>query len=618
MHSTSAYNQDRDCALIHPSSNHRPSEGGWDSGRGLPHVHICFFAPHLCSNPPHGTYFTTTREVSRVPVLSPMLLLHRIFRGIVSYRVGYSPQQPYPWRWTTPVVLGAFLLLSAVLAAINVPLSAYDIDQGFTYRPNDTLPPLPLNNMIPAILQHPMGGFTPQIMTVGDTVQLNNSIFNFTIVEAFGDLYKEQPVSSFSYFNNPFSDGCDVTIMTADLGIKTVLGDIVGPQLDVTVTVVCHIPTFFALHWSGSLSDRSLVYGDSTPGREDVSKLGADLAAAFFSWSRGAESGNGTPIAVGLIAEPCCSCDASAETILPTQSPCSLLPARLEVVEEYLQGIDTNTSASSWPLFGALSLNTFQSLYHLVRLELGVILENQIYASPEMYNRSIMPVHLSAAEFGGLIAGNDSNYPAANKSRLSTANQTLMLQWAESVRSFNESDRVPVMAYLRPIPRLKPMGSAITSVFVSTFAMLSVLWTIFSIIAGALAESLSNTEELRKDEASSKSRSHDRKPGDVEEQTRGWKEWDSGESSLVVPQQERLSLMVDHNSIRTSIAIAELQQSLARMRMSLKKHGIMEDTQEDHEPEVQHGLRDESGPERPLEAPPVHRTNKGSIRNSVV
>jgi hypothetical protein len=91
----------------------------------------------------------------------------------------------------------------------SVPLSAYELDQEFTYRPNDSLPSLPLSYMVPEILQHSSGGFTPQIITVGDTIQLNDSSFSFTIAEAF-DVVNAQPVSSFLYYNNPFSTGCDV------------------------------------------------------------------------------------------------------------------------------------------------------------------------------------------------------------------------------------------------------------------------------------------------------------------------------------------------------------------------------------------------------------------------
>jgi hypothetical protein len=141
---------------------------------------------------------------------------------------------------------------------------------------------------------------------------------------------------------------------------------------------------------------------------------------------------------------------------------------------EILAGLLGNVST---PDFTSAFQNIFQMIYHLVRLDLGVIVDNQIYNSPQMFNLSIMPVNLPA-RFGSSLA---------NSSRAKTSDSTLMAQWRQRVVFYQTSDRVPVMDYLRPVPRLKPLGSAITSIFVSTFAMLSALWTIFSLGAGTLA-----------------------------------------------------------------------------------------------------------------------------------
>jgi hypothetical protein len=129
------------------------------------------------------------------------------------------------------------------------------------------------------------------------------------------------------------------------------------------------------------------------------------------------------------------------------------------------------------PDFTSTFQNAFQAIYHLVRLDLGVIIDNQIYNSPQMFNLSIVPVTIP----GWFLPS------FANKSRATTSNSTLMAQWRDRVAFFQTSDRVPVMDYLRPVLRLKPLGLAITSAFVSTFTMLSALWTIFSLGAGALA-----------------------------------------------------------------------------------------------------------------------------------
>jgi hypothetical protein len=93
----------------------------------------------------------------------------------------------------------------------TVPLSAYNIVPEFTYRPNDTLPAIALSRLVPSVFQ-PLdaNSFTPQLLTVGDIIRLNGSLLDYTIVAAFDGLDETKPVSSFSYYNNPFSDGCDV------------------------------------------------------------------------------------------------------------------------------------------------------------------------------------------------------------------------------------------------------------------------------------------------------------------------------------------------------------------------------------------------------------------------
>lgn len=146
-------------------------------------------------------------------------------------------------------------------------------------------------------------------------------------------------------------------------------------------------------------------------------------------------------------------------------------------VADFLESVEPLLGDTPVPLSGldALWQNLVESFYHLVRMDLGVITDNQIYNSPEMYNQTIVGV---PSDLGS----------AANSSRKSTSsNATVMTQWQKKVDFLKNSDRVPVMEYLRPVSRMKPVGSAITSVFVSTFAMLSAMWTVFSLVAGALA-----------------------------------------------------------------------------------------------------------------------------------
>jgi hypothetical protein len=99
--------------------------------------------------------------------------------------------------------------------AITVPLSAYNIVQEFTYRPNDTLPAVALSSLVPSVFQPSANSFTPQLLTVGDAIKLNGSLFEYTIADAFNGLDEDEPVSSFLYSNNPFSEGCDVVCMAS-------------------------------------------------------------------------------------------------------------------------------------------------------------------------------------------------------------------------------------------------------------------------------------------------------------------------------------------------------------------------------------------------------------------
>ncbi|KAJ7318440.1 hypothetical protein DFH08DRAFT_892546 [Mycena albidolilacea] len=527
-----------------------------------------------------------------------MRLLQSIPSAIVSYRLGYSPKRPYPWRWTTPVVSCAFLLLAIVLAAINVPLSAYEIDQQFTYRPNDTLPPLPLSNLIPQIFQHQTGGFNPQLLSVGDRIQLNSSMFNFTIMQAFAQLNNTQPVSSFSYYNNLFSEGCDVSGLRAELALdpngRKNSSSMV--RADMKVTVTCLMPALFRLDWSEPLASTSLLLTVGlTPPRVDSWDHGVELVDFFAEWLI---SGVSNVTGISVYVEPCCNCgettstdaatslEESPESWLPTQLPCSSLATRFMPIANgvWVSDREGNTgvfNGTTQDFFASVHLddddttstfnsffqNSFQSLYHLIRLELGVILQNQIYASPEMYNLSILAV--------GSVA---------KRSRASTANATLMEEWMTSVSTFKDSDRTPVMPYLRPVPQLKALGSALTSVFVSTFAMLSVLWTIFSAIAGAYVSSHSDNDKPQKE----KSGPHTER--DLEKQTALLDEWDSTETSIFSHEEEHKGsqhTMLEHMKLameKNGIAMAEMQLSLSemkvswvRMRLLLRNHGILEE-----------------------------------------
>lgn len=69
--------------------------------------------------------------------------------------------------------------------ATTVSLSAYSVVQEFTYRPKDTLPAVALSSLVPSMFQQSTVTFTPQLLTVGDIIRLNGSVFNYTVVDIF-------------------------------------------------------------------------------------------------------------------------------------------------------------------------------------------------------------------------------------------------------------------------------------------------------------------------------------------------------------------------------------------------------------------------------------------------
>ncbi|KAJ7698771.1 hypothetical protein B0H14DRAFT_3036724 [Mycena olivaceomarginata] len=404
---------------------------------------------------------------------------------IASYRLGYAPQRPYPWRWTTPIVLCAFLFISGLLAAINVPLSAYEVVQEVTYRPNDTLPPLPLSYLVPAILQHPASSFTPQILTVGNTLTPNNSVFNFTIVEAYNELDNSNRLSThFPAPSAPFvPEGGDGWVLLN------------GVVLLLSVDITCHIPTLFEMTWT-SICDTADTPGEcsllpvgNNPVQDVFNDIVSDLVVPFM---RTNFSNSDHLAKLGVTVQPCCDCNTTSPGDSPTQAPCSLLPARLtasqiSIVSSYGDGIDGQAANTTDDLFGDLPYLFWDlpnypgdSLQDIPLQGLTALFQN---TSPVMFNHTISDVYLRLPRSQGLYWDEYS----ANKLRSSTTNATLMSEWANTVQFFNDSENVPVINYLRTVPRLKPLGAAITSVFVSTFAMLSTLWTVFSLVAGVLA-----------------------------------------------------------------------------------------------------------------------------------
>ncbi|KAJ6467441.1 hypothetical protein C8R45DRAFT_1106180 [Mycena sanguinolenta] len=550
--------------------------------------------------------------------------MNRIFTKIKSFQLGYAEEHPYPWKRTTPIVLCALFLITPFLTVLNVPLSAYNIVQEVTYQPNETLPTVFLGNLVPSVLQDPTDNFTPQQLNVGDTISLDDYIFSYIISQAFDGLDESKPVSSFPYYNNPLSDSCD----SVNITVKLVLArdnpqDRWVSDVQISGTVVCYIPTLFHLTWDGlppngpqtlseayenNLISTPWMMADDLEARATCSISGVDshiISSRISTWIgntfllelmvvsicsdnsvRSGLDNSLTQINIDFTVHPCCDCDAVlAGSVLETgatllESPCASIPPRFVVIDFVLTswygpGAEILSSPGSLPTLitdqfnplpgnisnassGIVYENLIQALYHLVRLDLGVILDNQIYNSPEMFNRTIAYT---------------TNESWASEVRRSTSNATLMAQWEKDAEFFQRNKRVPALQYFRPAPHLKPLGSAVTSVFVSTFAMRSVMWTMFSLVAGALARA--NSDAIEKREITLRQNGKgDRwlESGIQEVEERevtllGYPEEPSGD-----PVAELRKRMDRHD-----IQGVRVRADLARVRVVLRKHGLIED-----------------------------------------
>ncbi|KAK6981534.1 hypothetical protein R3P38DRAFT_3459982 [Favolaschia claudopus] len=362
---------------------------------------------------------------------------------------------------------------------------------------------------LPSLFQPPTISFQPQVLTVGDTFNLNNSLANFTLTGVYDRMNGGTPVSTFSYFNNPFSDGCDISNMSIYYDGQF------SPMVIITMTpfsaklsaqINCDFPvTRLTMTWEGIVTN------------ELGNQLRNNILDDLF-----------TSITLDLLKMLITYLDVSEYSVIPacpdhsnpnTNSTClRLQPSEFRATyfrlvsgneSVYYPSKDQTQSDDSLILpvpsipgvawdpadVSAIIQNMFQMAFHYLRLQMGVVHPNLIYASAELYNHSILPVAPLLVMFDPYLA-------SVNRSRAAMANETYFAQMREIVHLYNTSDRVPVMEYSRTVPKLKPLGSAMTSVFVSTFAMLSTIWAIFSLIAGVLAKMYADRRENKREKES--------------------------------------------------------------------------------------------------------------------
>lgn len=136
------------------------------------------------------------------------------------------------------------------------------------------------------------------------------------------------------------------------------------------------------------------------------------------------------------------------------------------------------------PICEAVIHNTLHSFYHLLRLDLGVMM-NQIFTSSEVFNKTIMTRPVQE------WIDSNSSFPLDMLSFWATPTLSPIPQ---DIQDASLNATVPKAIYLQPRFRPKPLPSAITSVFVATITMVAAIWKVFSIVAGFFVDSTPDGE----------------------------------------------------------------------------------------------------------------------------
>ncbi|KAK7008546.1 hypothetical protein R3P38DRAFT_2791515 [Favolaschia claudopus] len=373
------------------------------------------------------------------------------------------------------------MLTAAILfILVNIPLSAYETVQEFTYFPNSSVPPPPLSGLVPSALRQSTNHFSPQHLDVGQSFRLNNSALSYTIGSAF-DSVENGETSNFI----PTNVSAVVQTHTADSakryqyydysshsghGVVAILTDVFGRDLR-------------AAMWYGRQS-----YGVFKP----VLPHGCVLRTRCHQ-------GHRTPVlhmqCTYRLGCPTGRSLAAHQRALPfTTSQFIGLTGQLTNTTSnfapwgYYWSVTNTTSLFSGadPQFrkGYIGVNDlsaldtpfqnlFQIMYHLVRSDLGVVFNNQIFDSADMFNKSILALDVPA----DLIT-----YEVLLLARSD------LLRLIQCGLLLEPNDDGRVAEYLRPVSRRKSLGSAIVAVFVATFTMLSAVWTIFGLVAQGLVK----------------------------------------------------------------------------------------------------------------------------------
>ncbi|KAK6981611.1 hypothetical protein R3P38DRAFT_416642 [Favolaschia claudopus] len=427
-------------------------------------------------------------------------------------------------------------------------------------------------------------------------ITLNNSDFSCNITGA-RDRASDREVSIFSYFNNPFSDGCDVANLSISYTQMYTDRDGVAVFLPgvLSTTISCDFPTTqvtFNCPWQSphnefpknaldaimsSLESATLAvlwdyYADvydlwGLNNKYDGERFIVELDLAVECPPHDSECLQARPINFRSTARRAILLFPNGDE---TQIDNNFTQPTTGLPDQYPYYLNADQPYPDHPLVmptifppklapqnsSDVVQNMMQALFHRVRLEMGVFSANQIYTSADMFNQSISPIGSLSTRIP--LAGDDYVDP-----RMTMANETFFAELQQLIQPYTTTDRIPVMEYARTVPKLKPLGSAMTSVFVSTFAMLSTIWMVFSLVAGVLAKMYADSRRSKNDDLPGSHADRDLEKQSVDENAK----------LITVPYLARHPDETQTAEER----IRHIEKAMKSMQLALRRRGILDD-----------------------------------------
>ncbi|KAG8983826.1 hypothetical protein FRB94_013033 [Tulasnella sp. JGI-2019a] len=409
-------------------------------------------------------------------------------------RLSYSVTRDFHGRWfTLLVVMGAIFVLG-VLVPLNFALTGYETVSVFQSDFNE-LPDL----WFWRIGGKPLPGSLcePRILSVGDTVFTNNTLFPWTIETIFeappigivGIPHNDTTIPSMRYSGHNL-DNCDVIFMAVTQTPQPPTGTL-------NIAVACN-DTDLPIMMSTTYTE-AFVHGQTVaPSTQYHAGLNYILSEAVGFGDAEVNINAAWPIDDAMLVDVFCP----NQRLGPIDQSCTAIPASIfdiSLMVAWPNGTINFTTVTSSPgnetwlsypssfdldSYATSTTDTMQFLLAATRLDIGNVLPNNFLVYPDTLNETI---------------SKDSNIIQ----ELSMHNETF--------QGLGDVSRPAVIAsqYLCHFPQRKSLGSAIISVLVATLSMFGSAWAVFLAVATYYEKRkhpqgnfrLSEYELVRKDDA---------------------------------------------------------------------------------------------------------------------